>query len=122
MKKLLFLITLIFAFKISNAQEVSCPELMKYVKSKGFLKDFVVPAVTAHNSSWLIRITAYNIENTIAVIAKMKTNDYGGSKEYVYCGIPQNNWFNFTSIMTSSDNSYGKRFHKYINPYKCDCY
>ena len=121
-KRVLFILSLILAFNISNAQDVSCPELMKYVKSKGFIKDYIVPAITPYNSSWLIRVTAYNVENTIAVIAKIKTDNYGGSKEYVYCGIPPNNWYNLKSIMTSSDNSYGKRFHKYIKPYKCECY
>lgn len=121
LKNILFILFIAFAFNTTKAQDISCEKLMSYVKLHGYYKGRVDPWMT-NSSSWIWSVSAYSIENKIAVVATLKTNNYGGKKDYVFCGIPEKNWYNFTSIMISSNSSYGKRFHKYIMPYKCDCY
>lgn len=101
-------------------QQVSCEDLFEFIINKGYKKG----AVSSYtmNSSWLNEVTAYSYENKIFVVAKIKENEYSyNTNSYIFCGIPSMNWTNFVYGGYGDDDSYGKRFHKYIMDYKCNC-
>jgi hypothetical protein len=103
------------------SQEVKCTELMQFVKKYGKKKG-EVSTLQLINSSWLNEVKCYEIDGVLAVIAKIKTNDYElYGKDYIFCGIPSSNWSAFYSGLYALNSSYGERFHKYIFDYKCDC-
>jgi hypothetical protein len=114
----------LFFFGISNefrAQDVSCTELMDFVKSNGYKKGSLNSL--SLNSSWLHEVTAFTYESKIFVVARIKANEYSLSTDsYIFCGIPNRNWENFKSWNISGDDNYSEKFHEYIMPYKCNCY
>jgi hypothetical protein len=118
----------IFTFMISmclsvllHAQQTSCESLIEYVEENGSKKGSV-GAMQLLQSTWLINVDAYTINNTLVVIAEIKKDSYGFStKQYIFCGIPESNWEYFSGFY-SLTSTYGERFQKYIIEYQCDCY
>jgi len=99
------------------SQEVSCNELLNYVKSK----DSYPQTVNCYNSSLLAKVKRYEVDGVGIVVAYIKENEYDyRGKPYIFCGISSYTWINFTSDGTY--NSWGKAFHKYIMDNKCNCY
>jgi hypothetical protein len=120
MKKLSLIIFLLFNMN-GFSQGISCDELLNFVKTKGSY----VGAVNgiSLDSSWLKDVTAYGYDGDYYVVAKIKKDKYSYSTStYVFCGIPQTNWFRFRNGSYGDSSSYGERFHKYIIDYKCNCY
>lgn len=122
MKRIIILSAVIALSILSvTAQEVSCTDLMDYVKQEGNRKA-TVSSVQLMHSSWLKEVEAYTIENTIVVIAEIKRDEWGiNTKEYVFCGIPSSNWDAFYGGWNDRDKTFGERFRKYIFEYKCNC-
>jgi len=117
-KTLIFFIFFIPFFL--KAQNYSCDEVMKFIRSNGYKKGSV-STFALLNSSWLKEVNAYTYENEIYVIAKIKTSEYSFSgKEYIFCGVPSSNWNSFSGL-SFSDETYGEKFHKYIIDYTCNC-
>ncbi|PWK18562.1 hypothetical protein [Xanthomarina spongicola] len=104
------------------SQEFACVELINYVKKEG-REIGSVSSIQLINSSWLKKVTCYNIDGNLAVIANIKTNDYSlYGKDYIFCGITSYNWNAFNNSLYLLNSTYGELFHKYIFDYKCDCY
>lgn len=104
----------------ANSQAIRCNDLMDYVTDEGVSYGQVY-SYQLTNSSWLKEVKAYKYENILFVIAEIKQDDWGiRTKKYIFCGIPENNWRNFTS--SYDRRTYGERFHDYIMDYRCDCY
>lgn len=104
------------------SQEVSCTDLVDFVKSEG-RKVGTVSSYQLIDSSWLKSVSCYDVDGTLAVIANIKTNDYSlYGKDYIFCGISKTYWDAFYYGYYDLGRSYGERFHKYIFDYKCDCY
>jgi hypothetical protein len=104
-----------------NGQDVACTELMNYVVKNGTRSENV-NQIQLMNSTWLKEVTKYSIDNTIAVIAEIKQDEFGiVTKKYIFCGIPSSNWSSFYFGFNDLDKTYGERFHKYIYDYKCEC-
>lgn len=122
MKKLITLITLIIFSIGAYSQEISCDDLKKFIKQKGYKQEEVISLTL--DSSWLHNVVLYKYENKYYVIAEIKKDDFGFStKSYVFCNVPYSNWTNFHSLyVISSNTTYGERFHKYIIDYQCNCY
>lgn len=117
-KGLLLFLTILCATEL-KAQSVSCTDLLQFITQKGYRKG-EVSSYQLINSSWLKSVTAYSYDNKIFVVAVIKKNqyDYTG-KTYIFCGIPSNNWDNFS--IYDNNPSYGEKFRKYIIDYQCDC-
>ena len=107
--------------KASNVvQTPSCEDLKDFIIDNGHYLGKV--SGYTMDSSWLMNATAYTYEYKTYVIAEIKTNEYSyKGKEYVFCGVPSSNWSNFKIGSYGDGNSYGKRFHKYIMSYQCNC-
>ncbi|RXG29880.1 hypothetical protein [Leeuwenhoekiella marinoflava] len=121
MKKALLLVLLITTF-FSQAQDVACLDLLDYVKKNGY-KKAEVSSYQLYDSSWLKKVTAYTIDNTILVVAEIKKDEYSiYTKEYIFCGIPSTSWDYFYYGLYDIGKSYGERFHKYIIKRQCNCY
>ena len=119
MKRTIVLLIFILSLNLS-AQSVSCGELMEFIKSKGMYNTSVSSYTL--DSSWLSNVTLYSYDMKYFVIAEIKANKYSyGSKPYIFCSIPFNNWLNFKNGGYRESDSYGERFHKYIFDYQCDC-
>ncbi|NER17017.1 hypothetical protein [Spongiivirga citrea] len=122
MKK--FALFLVFGFSfcsITISQEVSCEDLQEFIEDNGYRKS-TLSSYTL-DSSWLHKVTAYSYDYKIYVVAEIKKNEYSFStKTYIFCGIPSQNWSNFQYGSYRESDSYGKRFHKYIMDYLCNCY
>ena len=119
MRKFILLTFSCFIFSLRTyAQEVSCNDLLDFIKSEGY-KNSSISNWTL-NSSWLYEVTAYSYDYKIYVVAEIKKNEYSlQTNTYIFCGIPSMNWSNF---QFGTSDSYGERFHKYIIDYKCNCY
>jgi hypothetical protein len=106
---------------ISKAQEVSCEELIAFIKEKGQKSEEVTSL--SLDSSWLNNVTLYKYDGKYYVIAKIKKDEYGYStKSYVFCNIPYSNWSSFHSPYNFiTHGTYGERFHEYIIDYVCNC-
>jgi hypothetical protein len=120
MKKFFLTLLMLISFN-SYAQEVSCDDLLDFIKAKGSyvsgLSNYIM------NSSWLYEVTAYRYDSKYFVVAKIKENEYSyTTKSYIFCGIPYMNWSNFYYGGYGDSKSYGERFHKYIIDYTCNCY
>lgn len=103
------------------SQNVSCTQLLDYVEANGRYKGSV-SSLSLYDSSWLNEVKAYAIDGNLAVVAKIKKNQYDlNGKKYVFCGIPSSNWDAFYYGTYDYGLSYGERFHKYIMDYVCDC-
>ena len=121
MKKIVFFILFGLASFTSNAQEVSCTELMGFIKSNGSYYDEI--SSYTMNSSWLNKVTCYSYDNKYYIIAEIKESEYSYStKKYVFCNIPYSNWRNFKIGGLDYNSTHGERFQKYIIDYKCNCY
>jgi len=120
MRKIFFLLTLLY-MHIGSSQQVSCDNLLEFIESEGYRKGSLSSYTL--NSSWLYKVTAYEYDYRIYVVAEIKKNEYSFSTNtYIFCGIPSRNWSNFRYGDYGDSNSYGKRFHKYIIDYDCNCY
>lgn len=122
MKRKILLIICTFFWSLSaKSQEVSCSELLEYVQSNGRSKA-TVSSLSLYDSSWLNEVKAYSIEGNIAVVAKITRNEYDlYGKEYIFCGVPSENWDAFYYGTYDYNLTYGERFHKYIMNYGCKC-
>ncbi|WP_106793056.1 hypothetical protein [Aquimarina sp. Aq78] len=122
MKKI-FLKAILLSFLSSTpniqAQEISCSELIDFIKTKGYYTGKIDSYIL--DSSWLYKVTTYTYNYKTFIIAMIKRNEYTSSIDtYIFCGVPSSNWNNFKH--GGYNDSYGKRFHKYIMEYKCNCY
>ena len=116
-KILVAILVLLFVFSnTTKAQDVSCSELVTYVKSKAYPS-----SQTCFGSSFLAKVDRYEVDGNGLVIAWIKKNemDFTG-KPYIYCGISSTTWSYFTSAGMMG--SWGKAFHQYIKDNNCNCY
>ena len=119
MKKTILILLLLFSIT-SNAQKVSCSELVDFLKKEGSYYS-TVSSYTL-NSSWLYEVTAYKYNGKIYILAKIKENEYSyQTNTYIFCGIPTYNWNQFQYASYGDNSTYGERFHKYIFDYQCNC-
>ena len=124
MKKKLFVFLFCLASFISNAQEISCNDLIDFIKSKGSKQT----ELHSYNldSSWLHNVKLYKYDNKYYVITEIKESEYNiyNTKSYIFCNIHYSNWNSFHSNIANfySNSTYGERFHKYIKDYLCNCY
>ncbi len=108
MKKLVLLLALIFSV-YSFSQQINCNRLLEFVESEGYGKGSLSSYTL--NSSWLYKVTAYEYDYRIYVVAEIKRNEYSFSTNtYIFCGIPSQNWSNFRYGRYGDSNSYGKDF------------
>jgi len=106
---------------ITYSQDVSCDDLKNFIKKEAYYKSSMSSYTL--NSDWLYKVTAYTYEYKVYVVAEIKASKYSyQTNEYVFCGIPSQNWTNFQYGGYGDSESYGERFHKYIFDYQCDCY
>ncbi|WP_418510790.1 hypothetical protein [Corallibacter sp.] len=104
-----------------TSQTTSCEDLLSYIQDNGYRKSKLSSYTL--DSSWLYEVTAYTYDYDIYVVAKIKKSEYSyQTNTYIFCGVPSTNWSNFKNGGYGDPNSYGKRFHKYIFDYKCECY
>ncbi|WP_430399933.1 hypothetical protein [Flavobacterium sp.] len=121
MKKIVFFILFGLASFTSNAQDMSCTELMEFIEDEGSYYSNV--SNFTMNSSWLYKVTCYSYDYKYYVIAEIKENEYSYStKKYVFCNIPYSNWRDFKNGDIFNKSTHGERFHKYIKDYLCNCY
>ncbi len=107
-----------------TGQEINCEELLEYVEEHGDFYDRVdiTDLLLEDDSGWIKQVTSYEIDDVIVVIAEFNRDKYGiKTDKYVYCGIPDENWRAFANKFNKPKISYGKKFHKYIINYKCNC-
>jgi hypothetical protein len=123
MKKLFTLVTFIIFSIGAYSQEVSCEDLKNFIEKKG--RYYASLSSVVLNSSWLNKVTCYTYEGKNYVVAEIRKNEYSyTTKSYIFCGIPNTNWFGFYHGNDYVDirKTYGERFHKYIIDYQCNCY
>ena len=70
-------------------------------------------SVSTYSSNWIKSAEAYSYQNNLYVFVHTKQNN-----SYIFCSVPVQNWNNFVS---NTYTSYGKKYHAYIEPYKCNC-
>jgi len=105
MKKIILMILMLISFN-SFSQEVSCEDLLDFIKTEGSYVSSVSNYIM--ESSWLYEVTAYRYESKYFVVAKIKENEYSyTTKSYIFCGIPYMNWSNFYYGGYGDSNSYG---------------
>ena len=120
MKKIFYIVFFTFS-SLSFSQDISCSELLDFVKQNGYSSGSVDSFTM--QSSWLHRVTQYSYDSMNFVVAEIKENEYSfNTKKYIFCGVPSYNWSQFRFGGYGMSNSYGERFHDLIFPYKCDCY
>ena len=117
-KILLTALVLFFVFSnTTKAQDVSCSELVTYVKKEGGYPS----SQSCFGSSFLAKVERYEVDGNGLVIAWIKKNEYDFTgKPYIYCGISSTTWSYFTSAGMMG--SWGKAFHQYIKGNNCNCY
>lgn len=121
MKKTILFLSFFCCIYLSNAQEITCDDLLDFVKTEGY-KESSVSSIALIDSSWLNGVEAYSYDGNLFVVAKIKKDEYSYySKEYIFCGVPEENWRKFKSLF-DIDKTYGERFHEYIIDYQCNCY
>jgi len=120
MKHLFIIMAFAAVTSTANSQKVECADLYAFIVENGYRKATVQNYIL--NSSWLYKVTAYSYEYEVYVVAEIKENEYSyKTRSYIFCGIPNLNWQYFQYGGFDDSPSYGKRFHKYIMNYKCDC-
>lgn len=107
---------------LSNTSDlVPCDNLLLMVKSRGLFKA-TLSSMDMPGTDWLKSVKIYEMDDSYFVIAEMVLDRYGlKTKEYVYCGIPSQNWNAFVSAPIGGRLTHGERFHDYIIDYKCLC-
>lgn len=96
--------------RLERQGPVSCNEAANYIIQNGkYLSSY-----STFTSSWIKSTDAYQYNNSLYIFIHTRQNN-----SYIYCDVPYNNWQFFISNGYST--SYGQRFHKYIEPYKCNC-
>ena len=123
MKGALFAL-LFFIFINSYSQKaISCIEIVKKIETNNKLLGTVSSLELLYDVPWLKEVRCYESENDVYVIADFYLDDiFYSTKKYVYCNIPKVNWESFSKQCCPLDlDGYGKKFHKYIADYKCDC-
>src|SRR5680860_1425630 len=76
MKNSIILIGIVMLSKIpAFSQNVSCTQLLDYVESNG-RSNGSVSSLSLYDSSWLNKVKAYTIDGNLAVVAKIKKNQY----------------------------------------------
>lgn len=115
MKTLFFILS--FSFSILGfGQRLSCQEAYEIVLKNGTNKR----TIKIINSSMLNKVEKYEVDGSLYVIGWIKSNDYDyKGKPYLFCGVSRWDWNMFATEYISSA---GEAFHKYIFPYKCNCY
>ena len=112
---LLILVMLLIFSNTTKAQDISCSELVTYVKSKAY-----PTSQSCFGSSFLVKVDRYEVDGNGLVIAWIKKNEYDFTgNPYIYCGISYSTWSNFTSAGITD--SWGKAFHQYIKGNNCNC-
>ena len=121
MKKIYIIILLFSLYQTYLiAQDTKCNDLIYLVKNNGTFKSQVDP-YSLNTSEWLHRVTAYEYNNSIFVIAEIKREDFLPKDMYIFCGIPLNNWNNFHNPWSDISKSYGEKFNIFIIDYICNC-
>jgi hypothetical protein len=116
--KIIAIILLCLRLSGLNAQTITCSELYEFIIENGYKAESIPDIVM--KSSWLKTVTKYTYDNTIFVVAEIKTDEWGiATKSYIFCGIPSENWYLF--YIPTYGESYGEKFHKYIIDYSCNC-
>lgn len=117
-----FLFKLIFFVSISiQAQQVTCDDLQEFIEANAWEDSSLSSYIL--ESSWLYKVTKYSYKYKNYIIAEIKIDEYSyRTRSYIFCNIPDNNWTGFKVGYYDDDESYGKRFHKYIMDYQCNCY
>ena len=81
-KNILLIFTLL-TFSLNYSQNVRCEDLMDFVKDNGYYKSSLSNYTL--DSSWLYKVTAYDYEYKIYVIAEIKTREYSyTTNSYVF--------------------------------------
>ncbi len=113
-----FAIVFLFQSSYTYTQNVSCEQLVRSVESETTFYDDIL-WVNLVYSEFLEEVKAYQYKDGLFVIAKFKrepTAIFG--KKYIFCGVPPSNW---NAFKNGIGDTYGKRFHKYIMDYLCNC-
>lgn len=118
MKIALTLISFTLFVNLLSAQDVSCSELVQFIEQEGWEKGSLNSFQL--DSEWLYSVTAYSYDYKTFVVAEIKQG--WSTNTYIFCGVPDSNWNNFSAWSISGDVSYGERFHRYIMDYTCNCY
>jgi hypothetical protein len=101
----------------SSTPKINCEAAYYMVKKIGES----LGVVDVDNSSWLTKIEGYWVPDAEAIFVVIsKKNSFGEISSYIYCDIPLKNWQNFAKYDT--DPSWGRKFHKYVEDYPCNCY
>ena len=122
MRKIFVLLSVLLSMNLVSAecQSVSCTELKEFVVENGSKVGEVASYQTIY-SDWLKSVQAYSYDNILFVVAQIKPNQYSLTfQSYIFCGIPMSNWNNFK--IYDMEPSWGKKLHKYIKDYTCNCY
>ncbi len=99
----------------------SCDDLIENLELNGKIISTLTP-INLINSTWLYSVTQYRVENKIVVIAEIKgENNPHDRKKYIFCGVPESNWWLFYDNLNEMNLSYGEKFNKYIIDYTCNC-
>lgn len=121
MVKRFALLLSVFSCQVNFSQEMSCDDLQDFIETNGYQKSSMSNYVL--NSTWLDKVTAYDYDFNIYVVAEIKESEYSYStRTYIFCGIPSQNWSHFQYGDYGDSDSYGERFHKYVIDYVCNCY
>jgi hypothetical protein len=122
--KMIMLLVLFLSIPIFlNAQDVTCEELIDYVEENGDKDWWTLESHELLRSDWLNEVYCYEVDDVLVVVAEFKKYEtfQWEYQKYIFCNIPKRNWENFKSIRIDMTEGYGKKFHKYIFNYKCDC-
>ena len=117
--KLLLLILSMLFVQSKRFEEIPCEKLVEYVETKMTLFDEVTPDP---GSSFVVWAKQYFSLNGKFVVAKLIIDNQGHTKKYIFCGVSDSDWSDFTWIISPDvDLSFNKKYHKYLKPYTCDC-
>lgn len=128
----LFFVLLLFSSFCYSQEQIACEDAIKKIEDNGNLTDtlkdvqIILDAVykSVSGDIWLKEVKCYEINNTNFVVAEIYSDNLKlFTKKYLFCGIPKENWEHFynETVLSSNKESYGKKFHKYIIDFKCNC-
>lgn len=120
MKSTLLLIAIPLLFiQGTSSSEIPCDVLREYVETEMTLIDEVTPDA---GTSFVVWAKQYFSLKGKFVVAKLIVGSQGQTKKYVFCGVSDSDWSDFTWILPpDAGMSFNKKYHKYLKPYKCDC-